>query len=151
MLLVADTLYRIIIFYSGFAPLLSIFVSTLAVLLHCTSYLVPTTALTLTTINLISWIVEASIWLDCEVVGVSTSASVSGYCPQVNLRNQGAQLARGLSGGKTGVAWVIIAVELIYLCVCIYAVVMLRRDMGMELPGKGEDWDEERSQEGDDE
>lgn len=74
------------------------------------------------------------IWLNCEVSGPTIAESVDSYCPQYSLQDQGAELARGRSGWKIGIAWVVIAAEMLYIGLCVYGIVKDRREARRGLP-----------------
>ena len=81
----------------------------------------------MTTITL-GWIIQASIWLNCEVEAPTITKSVSSYCPQFPLEDQGSEVARGLSGGKIAFAWMAIATGVVYIAFSVYALIERRRE-----------------------
>lgn len=124
-----------IVFYSGTVPLLSILAFLLALFLHLRSVLSIPFALIISTITAVGWITQASIWLNCEVSGPRIAESVPSYCPRYSLQDQGAELARGLTGWKIAFAWVVIVAEGFYIALCVYGIVA-RREAKQGLPLK---------------
>lgn len=96
--------------------------------LHPFSELWALYSLIIATITTVGWITQVGIWLNCEVSGPIIAESVDSYCPQYPLQDQGAELARRLSGWKIAIAWVVIVVEMLYIRLCIYVVVGNRRE-----------------------
>lgn len=76
----------------------------IALCLHLRSVLSIPFALIISMITAVGQMIQASIWLNCEVSGLTIAESVPSCCSQYPLQDQGAELARGLSGGKIAFA-----------------------------------------------
>ena len=125
-LLLTQDIIRTLVLYSGTAPLLSAFAAFVSLILSLICDLTSALSLKITIVPIIAWILQTSIWLDCEYEGSTVSTTIHAHCPQAYLEHHGADVARELSGGKVTLAWVTIAVELLYLYACVYEVFQLQ-------------------------
>ena len=115
-------------------PLIGLISASASLAFSWTSRLPPTAALFVAIITTLGWIAVASVWMDCETVGLVIRESVASYCPQHTLEDDDGT-ATGLAKARLNLAWVVVAAYLIYIVLVIVLVVRtkMRERKGVRL------------------
>lgn len=128
--------YSGLVFYCGTIPLLAILSTLLTLAFHLTSRLTFTTALAISTTLCVGWIIQASIWTDCEFIGPGNRETVSDYCPGTGPNGTGV--------GKVSIAWAVITGYLVHLGLAAYGIAETKKaaKQGVFVKQIGEDREE---------
>ncbi|KAL8663673.1 MAG: hypothetical protein Q9202_003619 [Teloschistes flavicans] len=130
-----------IIVYSTFMPFFTILQSILNLLLLTLYSLHPIYSLAISSVYFVGWLIQWSIWMNCEISGIGFDNAGEGEtCWQVNIDHRKDSMiplrtSEGVVNGRVGLGAVVIALFGVYAALAALALVRKQRggrSMGMK-------------------